>query len=144
MRSANFIFKHFQICPLASTEIKINFNVVLRLLQPSNFDIHDLLTLLNEMSTNRFRGLIPWLQCGKVVIVAKRLETTNGIGPEAELFTFSKMAAGMYLEHYLDSKMVIPWGGVYRGNNDCPPYMKLLSHMMYFSLLDGCMLIGLP
>lgn len=27
-------------------------------------------------------------------------------GPEAVLFTFSKMAAGMYLEHYLDSKMI--------------------------------------
>lgn len=25
--------------------------------------------------------------------------------PEAVLFTFSKMAAGMYLEHYLDSKL---------------------------------------
>lgn len=57
----------------------------------------------------------------KVVIVAKSLETTNGIEPEAELFTFSKMAAGMYLEHYLDSKMVILWGKVCRGNNYCPP-----------------------
>jgi len=28
-------------------------------------------------------------------------------GPEAVLFTFSKMAAGMYLEHYLDSKLFI-------------------------------------
>lgn len=28
-------------------------------------------------------------------------------GPEAVLFTFSKMAAGMYLEHYLDSKPFI-------------------------------------
>lgn len=28
-------------------------------------------------------------------------------GPEAVLFTFSKMAAGMYLEHYLDSKMIV-------------------------------------
>lgn len=28
-------------------------------------------------------------------------------GPEAVLFTFSKMAAGMYLEHYLDSKTLI-------------------------------------
>lgn len=49
------------------------------------------------------------------MIVAKRLETTNGIGPEAELFTFSKMAAGMYLEHYLDSKMDIFVGGNVRG-----------------------------
>lgn len=49
------------------------------------------------------------------MIVAKRLETTNGIGPEAELFTFSKMAAGMYLEHYLDSKMVIFVGWNVRG-----------------------------
>lgn len=27
--------------------------------------------------------------------------------PEAVLFTFSKMAAGMYLEHYLDSKLFV-------------------------------------
>lgn len=28
----------------------------------------------------------------------------NSSSPEVVLFTFSKMAAGMYLEHYLDSE----------------------------------------
>lgn len=82
-------------------------------------------------------GLIGF-SAGKVVIVAKRLETTNGIAPEADLFTFSKMAAGMYLEHYLDSKMVI-----LSAKQLLHTSIKLLSHMICYFQLAGCMLTSL-
>lgn len=83
------------------------------------------------MFINWFRGLIGFCAV-KVAIVAKRLEATNGIGPEAELFTFSKMAAGMYLEHYLDSKIVILWGKVCRENNDCPHHQAPFACSVFF------------
>lgn len=42
-------------------------------------------------------------------VVGVRIQPIRSLhfGPEAVLFTFSKMAAGMYLEHYLDSKLLI-------------------------------------
>lgn len=67
------------------------------------------------------------------MIVAKRLETTNLIEPETELFTFSKMAAGMYLEHYLDSKMIILWMKVCLGNNSCPLQSNAFRLVYIFS-----------
>lgn len=79
------------------------------------------------MFINRLRLGLKLPPVRKVVNVAEKgVETTNGSGPEAELFTFSKMAAGMYLEHYLDSKIAIVCGEMCGENTFSSPRLSSL------------------
>lgn len=66
-------------------------------------------------------------------------QTTPGLPakPEEALFVFVKMAAGMYLEHYLDSKAIV-FVSIYIPINkrlprsNCPAYLHVShAHTIY-------------